>query len=136
MEEGYRVCEVSITRYELSYVLIPPHVELKIKCYSAEEKRAFKFKLPSGEKRLQAFLTILKIGSTDKLYDKHFQILYKNNHIYGISEIGKMEDVKYMPCTNCDDRGVEDVRLMSYNALKSQIAKNLRENKPCYLEMK
>lgn len=134
MEDRYRISEVSITSYDLKYILAPPHLELRMKCYAFKENKSFKFKLPRGEKRMQAFLAILKAGETDELPEKTFQILYFQNRIYGISKIGDREEVKYIPCTPCDERGIYE-KLMSYSALKALIAEKIRKNEPCYVEM-
>lgn len=136
---GYRTCVVRVTNYDLKVKLATKedsHVVLKIKCYSEEERRSFKFIFPSGDKRVLQFLAIIKAESTDELYDKKFQLLFWKNHIYGISKIGKMEEVKYIPATPCEYKGMKTLnQLMSFEALKSFITESVRTGRPYFIEL-
>ncbi len=135
----YQSCIVRITNYSLKIKLSTKrssHTILKLKCYSEKEKKSFKFTFPEGDKRILQFLAILKAEDTDQLYDKKFQVLLRGNHIYGISKIGDIKQVKYIPATPSEYGGMEvQDRMLSFVALESFIAESVRTDRPYYIEI-
>jgi len=110
---------------------------LRLKCHNIDTDESFKFILPKGDIRIDEFLVMLHVQSTNDLWDREFQILYFKNHIYGISRIGHPDEVKYIPCTPANESLVTDPanKLMSYSALEALIADYSRNDKPYYVEM-
>lgn len=147
-----RGIKVKITSYDLTYLFMkngekcsPESPEktvttgllVRLKCYSEEEKKSYKFYLPLGEKRLQAFMLLLKAKSTDEFPDKEFQILTYGNIIFGISQIGDIEKVSYISCSPSDEKWADAPhnKFLSYSALDSLITEFSRTGKPYYVKI-
>lgn len=135
----YRSCVVKIMDYKLKMKLIAKrnsHSILKLKCYSENEKKYFEFTFPEGDKRILQLLAILKAEDTEQLKDKEFQVLLRGNHIYGISKIGDIKKVKYIPATPSEYGGMEvQDKMLSFIALESFIAESVRIDRPYYIEI-
>jgi len=136
----YRANVARITNYDLNYVLIPEirgaNIVLRLKCYLEEEKKSLKFTIPEGEERIKQFLTVVKAGRVSEIVDKEFQILYFEDRIYGISKIGEIEKVRYIPATPCEygGKGVQN-KMLEFSALMSFIAESTRIDRPYFIKM-
>lgn len=140
MMKNLHVKEVIITRYEVDYKLSPrPHFSLMIKCFCKEDERSFKFYLPTGEKRIQAFMiTTHALDSLNSLFEKKFQVLtLGDDKIIGISQIGEMERVLYIPCVPADET-LDDAplnRMMNFQALMSLVTEFSKQDKQYYVKI-
>lgn len=150
-----RTVKLVITSYDLNYVMespvltftpdspekvsetLSPVLLLRLKCYSKEDKKSFKFYFPKGEEKIQTFLKILNVKSTNELPDKEFQILTYDDYIFGISQIGDMKEVKYIPCLHSEEKcaPATDSTMLTYSDLDSLITESSCTNKPYYVKM-